>query len=130
MDINNIILELLSRIQVLENRVSILEAQKEQIQEEKVGIVDRPIFPSAKISGKYKPLAEYLYERWDKKIQISYKKIEEILGFSLPETAYKFPQAYWANTTTHSYASSWLAVGYKARVKASDEAVIFEKQVY
>lgn len=131
MEINNIILELLSRIQVLENKVSALELQVGQFQNQtQTTVTNRPVFPTEKISRKYKALAEYLYEKWEKKIQVSYEKIEEILGFSLPETAYNFPQSYWANTQTHSYASSWLAIGYKAKVDVENKVVIFEKDLY
>lgn len=131
MEINNIILELLSRIQMLENKVSALELQVGQIQAQApTTMFNRPAFPTAEISRKYKPLAEYLYEKWEKKIQVSYEKIEEILGFSLPETAYNFPQSYWANTQTHSYASSWLAIGYKAKVDVENKIVTFEKDLY
>ena len=60
---------------------------------------------------------------------LTYPKIEEILGFSLPATAYNYPHSYWANTETHSYSSSWMAVEYKARVDVEKKTVTFEKIV-
>ena len=64
-----------------------------------------------------------------KSMELTYVEIEQILGFSLPSTAHKFPQVYWANTETHSYAKSWLAVGYKAKV-IGEKRVRFERSLY
>lgn len=124
MDINAILLELLSRIKVLEDKVKELEERDgtpgSQCYDK------RPPFPRTEISTKYLSLARYLYESGEKKIALTYKEIEDILGFSLPETAHNFPKSYWANTKTHSYATAWLNVGYKARVIAEEQTVIFD----
>ena len=122
------IIKIFNRIETLENRVAMLEERIAEMKG-KNNFVDRPIFPAEKVSGKYKGLAEYLYDKWDKKIELTYGDIEKILGFSLPPTAYSFPQSYWANTKTHSYASSWLEVGYKAKV-IERERVSFERNLY
>ena len=91
---------------------------------------ERPAFPADKIGQKYKKLAEYLYEAWDRTIELDYAQIEEILGFTLPATAYNFPQSYWANTETHSYAKgSWMALGYSAKV-IGQQKVQFERDIY
>lgn len=127
MDVNAIILELLNRIQVLEKKVEVLEGQRRQNEE---GLLNRPSFPTEKIGDKYRPLAEYLYEKWDKKIILTYSEIEEILGFPLPKTAHNYPHSFWANTETHSYAFSWLAIGYKAKVEYETRTVIFERNLY
>lgn len=82
-----------------------------------------------KISAKYRGLAEYLLSSKEKSVTLSYSQIEDILGFALPDTAKKFKQSYWANTETHSYASSWLAVGYKARVDVDHDTVTFTKKL-
>ena len=130
MDTNSIILELLSRIKVLEEKVCILEAKVLDNQKGAVKAAEKPEFPTNQVSDKYRALAEYLYERWDKKIVLSYEEIESILGFKLPPTAYKLPQSYWANTMTHSYATSWLSVGYKARINSEAKTVTFERLIY
>lgn len=129
METNAIIVELLSRIKVLESKVEDLER--------KIGAVpivgesvNRPSFPADLISDKYKGLAEYLYEKWEKKITLTYAQIEEKLGFSLPSTAHNYPQSYWANTKTHSYASAWMALGYKAKVNEGNNSVNFERSMY
>lgn len=123
------IVKILNRIESLESRVTELEAYIKEHSDNKAIVKSRPLFPTGRVSGKYKSLAEYLYENWERKIELTYTQIEEILGFSLPQTAHKLPLSYWANTNTHSYASSWLAIGYKAKV-AGIQKVIFERDLY
>ena len=130
MDINTIVLELFSRIQVLEKKVAELESKQGQPFVDKDIFSNRPAFPKDKVSDKYRGLAEYLYQNWEKKIEMDYSEIEKALGFALPPTAYNLPQSYWANTETHSYAKgSWLAVGYKAKV-IGKEKICFERNLY
>ena len=123
------IVKILNRIEALECKVAELEACIKAQDNTKSPVLERPAFPVGKVSGKYKPLAEHLYENWERKIELSYAQIEEILEFPLPPTAYKLPFSYWANTTTHSYASSWLAVGYRAKV-IDAQKVVFERDLY
>ena len=124
------LIKIMNRIEALESKVAMLESRLTISNESQNAFVNRPTFPTHKISDKYKGLAEYLYEKWDKKIALTYAQIEEILGFSLPPTAYNLPQSFWANTETHSYAKgSWLAVGYKAKV-AENQKVVFERNLY
>ena len=53
--------------------------------------------------------------------------IEKAIGFSLPDSAREH-RAFWANTTTHSIALSWLSVGYKTvDVDLEKEIIVFEK---
>jgi hypothetical protein len=120
----------LSRIKVLEEKVESLERKIAEQPKNDCNETERAKFPSDKISGKYRPLAEYLYEKWEKKITLTYEEIEKILDFKLPQTAYKFPMSYWANTLTHTYATSWMLVGYKTKVNVSDMSVTFEKIIY
>ena len=61
---------------------------------------------------------------------LTYEEIENILEFKLPSTAYNLPRTYWANTLTHTYATSWMLVGYKTKVNVSDMSVTFEKIIY
>lgn len=123
------IVKILNRIETLENKVASLELRIAEFDNSQNAVFDRPTFPVGEVSEKYKGLAEYLYEKWEKKIELSYSQIEGILGFNLPPTAYNLPQTYWANTKTHSYASSWLAVGYKAKV-SGDKKIVFERNLY
>ena len=123
------IVKILNRIQTLEQKVKDLESRINEQNNVKPSVSSRPQFPTEKVSGKYKSLTEYLYENWEKKIELTYEQIEHILGFALPPTAYKLPLSYWANTNTHTYASSWLAIGYKAKV-IGEQKVIFERNLY
>ena len=91
---------------------------------------NRPPYPVELNESKYKGLSEYLYEKWEKRIKLSYKAIEELLGFALPTSAHKIPHSYWANTEYHAYAKSWLALGYKAKVDVKNKIVTFERNVY
>ena len=125
MEYSQVILEMLERIKVLENKVKELE--------EKIENTPAPQ-PQAnvqldKVSAKYRGLAEYLLSSNETRVTLSYTQIEDILGFALPDTARKFKQSYWANTETHSYASSWMAVGYKARVDTESDTVTFIKNL-
>lgn len=129
MEINMILLELLNRIQVLETKVAALEQQAET-PNMSIATATKPPFPANKISKKYLRLGEYLYETWDRKISLTYDEIEHILNCTLPNTAYNFPQSFWANTKTHTYASSWLVLGYKATVNFETKTVIFERSIF
>ena len=125
MEYSQVMLEMLERIKVLENKVKELE--------EKIENTPAPQ-PQAnmqldKVSAKYRGLAEYLLSSNETRVTLSYTQIEDILGFALPDTARKFKQSYWANTETHSYASSWMAVGYKARVDTESDIVTFIKNL-
>lgn len=125
MEYSQILLEMLERIKVLENKVKILE---DKIQTSPAS-QQQSTLPLDKISVRYRGLAEYLLSANENKITLSYSQIEKILGFPLPETARKFKQSFWSNTETHSYASSWMAVGYKARVDVENDNVTFIKNL-
>jgi len=124
MDINAIVLELFSRVKALEERVAALEAAADTANR----FADRPSFPEDKVSKKYLPLARRLYEDWGASITLGYSEIEGLLGFPLPPTAHDFPKSYWANTLTHTYASAWMRLGYKARVDYEAKRVTFFRQ--
>ena len=123
------IVKLYNRIDELEKRVVQLE-EKVNIREKSVSYAERPAFPTECANSKYKALSEFLYESWEKRIVLSYEKLEDILGFALPATAYNIPHSYWANTEYHPYAKSWLALGYKAKVNVDAKTVTFERNLY
>ena len=124
MEYSQVMLEMLERIKILENKVKVLEDKIETTSPQHQSNVQLD-----KVSAKYRGLAEYLLSTNETKVALTYSQIEEILGFPLPDTAKKFKQSYWANTETHSYASSWMAVGYKARVDVESDTVIFIKNL-
>jgi uncharacterized coiled-coil protein SlyX len=125
MEYSQIILEMLERIKVLENKVKALEDTNKNtscVQPQSTMQLD-------KVSKKYRGLTDYLLSSNEKKVTLSYSQIEKILGFPLPDTARNFKQAFWANTDTHSYASSWMAVGYKTSVDVNSDTVTFIKNL-
>jgi hypothetical protein len=64
-------------------------------------------------TSKYCILGEYLLEREEDQVKLSFSDIEDILGFPLPKSARKF-RTWWANDTTHSHAvNGWLTFGWK-----------------
>lgn len=125
MEYSQVMLEMLERIKVLENKVKVLEEKIENTPTPK----PQTAMQLDKVSAKYRCLAKYLLSSNETRVTLSYSQIEEILGFALPDTARKFKQSYWANTKTHSYASSWMAVGYNTRVDVDSDTVTFIKNL-
>ena len=123
------IVKLYNRIDELEKRVAQLE-EKMNTQQNSVSYAERPTFPAECANSKYKALSEFLYESWEKRIVLSYEQLEELLGFTLPASAHNLPQSYWANTEYHTYAKSWLKLGYKAKVDVENKKVVFERNLY
>jgi hypothetical protein len=62
-------------------------------------------------NSKYYPLKKYLEINGAAKIELEFSEIESILGFSLPESAFKHA-AWWGNGA-HSHSLSWAEAGYK-----------------
>jgi hypothetical protein len=81
-------------------------------------------------TGKYRPLYDHLVaspvDRWD----ATFRDIEAILGFTLPNSA-RNHQAWWANETagSHSHARAWLAAGFAtSRLDLDSERVTFTRR--
>ncbi len=125
MNYERIILELLERIQVLETKVAKLEAQSSSTFTD---LSDTKVLHK-NITSKYRRLTEYLLKSNAVRIVLTYPDIEKILGFALPDSAHKHMRAYWSNSETHSYALSWLSIGYRTRVDIEENTVIFEKNL-
>lgn len=119
MEHDKIILELLNRVMTLEEKVANLEKSKvyENANEES---------PSG--SKKYRFLSDFLYKSNEPRIKLSFGEIEDILGFNLPDSA-STHRAFWANTTSHSIALSWLSVNYEvAEANIENKYIVFEKK--
>lgn len=117
MEYDRIILELMNRVQILEEKVQKFEASGNSLyQREKEEMRD---------SKKYRPLSEAILSEGKNKVTFSFSRIEEILGFSLPTSA-RNHRAFWANTKTHSIALSWMSVGFETMdVDMENERVTF-----
>lgn len=61
---------------------------------------------------KYIGLKNYLKDKNNKTVIMSFAEIETQIGETLPASAYKH-RAFWANSRTHSVAFGWLDAGYK-----------------
>lgn len=119
MDYDKIIIDLLNRIVTLEDKVAKLEKLGNGMQSSNLEL------PAG--SKKYRFLSDYLHESNLSRIKLSYSEIENILKFKLPDSATTH-RAFWANTTSHSVALSWLSVNYSVvEVNIDDRYIIFEK---
>ena len=120
MEYDKIIIDLLNRIVTLEERVSKLENVGSVIQTNDIEL------PSG--SKKYRFLSDYLHESNQVRIKLSYSEIEDILKFKLPDSALTH-RTFWANTTSHSIALSWLSVNYEVvEANLEERYVVFEKK--
>ena len=62
-------------------------------------------------NSKYYPLKKYLEINGAAEVELEFSEIESILGFPLPESAFKYP-AWWTNGG-HSHSLSWGEPGYE-----------------
>ena len=123
MEYDRIILEMLDRIKVLEDEVAALKGGSYATE-------TKPSAKPIKPGKKYRHLAELIENSGEKTISLTFSQIEKAIGFSLPESARQYRE-FWANTTTHSIALSWLGVGYKkVDVNLENETVSFERYKY
>ena len=119
MDYDKIIIDLLNRIVTLEERVAKLENENSNATPESTEL------PAG--SKKYRFLSDYLCESNQARIKLCYADFENILKFKLPDSAATH-RAFWANTTSHSIALSWLSVNYSVvEVDLENRYIVFEK---
>lgn len=82
--------------------------------------------------GKYIKLFDYLkgQPRDISNITLTVKKIEEIVGFNLPNSSHKH-SAWWSNEEkgTHTNAKSWLLAGWKTLNVKPGESITFERTI-
>ena len=64
--------------------------------------------------SKYHALRDHLNALASTRWNATFQEIEEILGFSLPVSAYKHP-AWWANEVsgTHVQKAGWIDAGWR-----------------
>lgn len=78
---------------------------------------------------KYLQLQQYLKLNSLEYITLSFEEIEMILGFKLPNSAYKY-SAWWSNNIgSHTQAHSWRDVGYRTESVQVGNQVIFKKEM-
>lgn len=78
--------------------------------------------------SKYSPLYDFLASYSADRIELSYTKIEEIIGSSLPPSSRKHPSQFWANHYggTHVWATKWMDAGWRVDShNVGSERVVF-----
>jgi hypothetical protein len=79
--------------------------------------------------SRYEPLAQFLDRRPEKFWKAGFDEIANVLGFTLPASAYRYP-AWWANQNGkgHSQTSGWLDVGWRtSKVDLKKQEVTFQR---
>ena len=76
--------------------------------------------------GKYAPLHRRLAGLTGDVWRASFREIEDVLGFALPDSARLYP-AWWSNGSRHSHALAWVAAGFRARPQIPKEIIVFER---
>jgi len=77
---------------------------------------------------KFQKLKNFFINQHAKRIDMTFDKIEKILGFKLCDSAYKY-QAYWnhKSSPTHTFPRAWVEAGYEieSMSKIDEHRVIF-----
>jgi hypothetical protein len=68
--------------------------------------------PVKRENGKYGALQVYLHSCDAQEVTLTLREMEGILGFVLPASARQH-RPWWANSHSHSHASSWLNAGWE-----------------
>lgn len=78
--------------------------------------------------SKYRPLETFLRASTGR-VELSFRDIEEILGFRLPRSARRHA-AWWSNSGgTHVQSHAWTAAKYRTeKVALADERLVFEPE--
>ena len=78
--------------------------------------------------SKYTPLKLHLRAQVTAEVPMTFAEVESILGFRLPNSAYKH-RPWWANETKgHVHAQAWLETGYEtAQVNMDARKLVFRK---
>lgn len=88
----------------------------------------RELLQQAAQRGKYAGLYNYLGEQQGAEWRASFSQIEQVLGFSLPNSA-RIHRPWWANQGErggHSHALAWEMAGWKtSQVDMAGESVVF-----
>ena len=76
---------------------------------------------------KYQPFINYLKECGEDSIKLTFREIEDILGFTLTQKQ-KSNRSNWSNSDSIALARSWLDAGFKVcSVDMKNETICFKK---
>jgi len=87
------------------------------------------ITPKISWRSKYTYLREYLASKakFSGHIRLSFRRIEEIIGDRLPQSAFNNPK-WWSNRPGRSHSESWLSVGWMVeKIDLEKREVIFRR---
>ncbi|WP_066066183.1 DUF7662 domain-containing protein [Neobacillus soli] len=76
--------------------------------------------------SKYEPLYQFLKSKDSNRLVMTYKEVEDVLGFTLPPSASKY-LAWWDSASQHTQAYSWTKAGFKANPNLKDKKIEFVK---
>ena len=83
-------------------------------------------------TGEYQLLHRYLRDRYADRVVLTFREIEDLLGFSLPEAA-RLHLDWWGGaglvTVRSAQADAWTHASRTARVNLSARSVLFERNV-
>ena len=82
-------------------------------------------------AGEYRALYKYLRDRYANRVVLTFKEIEDLLGFSLPEPA-RLQQEWWRDpdppVPRSSQSDAWTLTGRTAAVNLSARSVVFDRE--
>jgi hypothetical protein len=91
---------------------------------------DTPKPPGRVMSGKYVLLYKYLENRYANTVVLTFKEIEDLLGFTLPDQA-RLHQEWWtdaaAGVAGPNYSDSWILASRTAIPNLLARTVVFER---
>jgi hypothetical protein len=80
--------------------------------------------------GKYQSLYEYLEHRYANTVVLTFAQIEDLLGFTLPDSA-RVDQEWWSNNdpndTSQPHSRSWTLASRTAWPNLHAQTVVFER---
>ena len=82
--------------------------------------------------SKYAPLSKWLTELPAQEVAVSFRELEEILGFKLPASARTW-MAWWENEThpIRSQCKAWVNAGFHTRrLDLHNQTVVFTKRAW
>ena len=88
------------------------------------------IYQDKAVRGKYHKLYLHLSSLAEEEWPASFRKVEAIIGFGLPRSAYRH-RAWWANETSeasHTHSLAWRAAGWEtAEVDMGAQSLLFRR---
>ena len=84
-------------------------------------------------AGEYRLLCKYLRGRYANRVVLTFKEIEDLLGFSLPEPA-RLLRGWWGGTDAiqerSAQSDAWTLASMTATVNLSAQSVVFERHAW